>query len=526
VGDTTKLLVIAASPVATFNAGGTICQRDSVLLTSTASLPGGTITSWYWNFGDGNTATLTNGNPFYHRYNTPGTYTIYLIATGSNGCKSDTAFSTVNVLPRPQALFSYDRNICTGDSIRFTDNSSFVPGNSITSWQWNFGDGNSSTFNNNNPFYHTYTTAGNFTVSLIVNGSNSCLSDTFRLTVNVTAKPTASITVTGKPCMDSLQTFTSSIATGGNPANWFWDFGDAQTFNSSSSNIATHAYTTVLTNITVKHAVSFSGGCGTDTATISIPLINPNPTANFTITGDTLCEKKPLFFSSTSTGVSNWNWNFGNGTGSNIPPFSKSYTTAGTYTISLVTQTAAGCGSLPATQTITINPLPNINAGPDKFFNLGGAATLDATISNPSNYDFLWTPSTYLNSPVLLNPVSAPDIPVTYTIQASDKNSNCIASDEVVITPVSDIFIPSAFTPNNDGRNDKWVIPGLALYPDALVTVFNRAGQKLFASTGYINNPWNGTYKGIVQPNEVYVYLVQLNDDKKRILKGTVTIIR
>ena len=526
VGDTTKLLVIAASPVAAFNAGGTICQRDSVLITSNASLPGGTISSWFWNFGDGNTATLTNGNPFYHRYNTPGTYTIYLIATGSNGCKSDTAFSTVNVLPRPQALFSYDRNICTGDSIRFTDNSSFVPGNTITSWQWNFGDGNSSSFNNGNPFYHTYTTAGNFTVSLVVNGSNSCLSDTFRLTVNVTAKPTVSITVAGKPCVDSLQTFTSSIATGGNPANWFWDFGDAQTFSSTSSNIATHAYATAVTNITVKHAVSFSGGCGTDTATISIPLINPNPTATFTITGDTLCEKKPLFFSSTTTGVSNWNWNFGNGTGNNIPPFSKSYSAAGNYTISLITQTAAGCGSLPATQTITIHPLPNINAGPDKFFNLGGSATLNATISNPSNYDFLWTPSTYLNSAIILNPVSTPDIPVTYTIRAVDRTSHCIASDDVVITPVSDIFIPSAFTPNNDGRNDKWVIPGLALYPDALVTVFNRAGQKLFASTGYINNPWNGTYKGIVQPNEVYVYLVQLNDDKKRILKGTVTIIR
>jgi len=95
-----------------------------------------------------------------------------------------------------------------------------------------------------------------------------------------------------------------------------------------------------------------------------------------------------------------------------------------------------------------------------------------------------------------------------------------------VITPVSDIYIPSAFTPNNDGKNDKWAIPGLALYPEATVAVFNRWGEKVFETKQYINNPWTGAYKGLIQPNSVFVYIIQLNDDKKTILKGTVTIIR
>jgi gliding motility-associated-like protein len=96
----------------------------------------------------------------------------------------------------------------------------------------------------------------------------------------------------------------------------------------------------------------------------------------------------------------------------------------------------------------------------------------------------------------------------------------------VVITPVSKLFIPGGFTPNNDGKNDKWDIPGLALYPEATVSLFNRAGQKIFESKSYISNPWNGTYKGVPQPTGVYVYLVQLNDSKKQILKGVVTLIR
>jgi len=71
---------------------------------------------------------------------------------------------------------------------------------------------------------------------------------------------------------------------------------------------------------------------------------------------------------------------------------------------------------LPATHTITINPTPAINAGPDKFIRLGTSTTLDATINNPANYNFLWTPSLYLSAADILNPVSAPDNLITYTI--------------------------------------------------------------------------------------------------------------
>lgn len=526
VGDTTKTVTILDSPVAAFTVNASVCQRDSVRIVDASAIPVGTIASWQWDFGDGNTSTRTTNTPFYHQYTTPGNYTISLITVAASGCKSDTAFMPVTVLPKPLANFNTGGNVCLGDSIRFVDASTSTAG-AITSWQWNFGDGNSSTFTTNNPFYHTYTAAGNYPVTLIVSAINGCSSDTFRLTVNVSSKPAATFTYNGKPCIDSLLTFSSSVPTGGtNPPAWHWNFGDGQTFNSATANTASHAYAASLTNITVKHWVSYSAGCSSDTAFTTIPIINPNPVASFVITGDTLCERKPFTLTSTVTGVSNWAWSLGNGNSTAVPPFTHSYNTANTYTISLVVSTAAGCGSLPATQTITINPTPAINAGPDKFIRLGTSTTLDATINNPANYNFLWTPSLYLSAADILNPVSAPDNLITYTILAIDKLNNCTATDQVVVTPVSDIYIPTAFTPNNDGKNDKWVIPGLALYPEARVSVFNRAGQLIYDTKGYTSNPWNGTYKGVVQPNEVYVYLVQLNDERKQIFKGTVTIIR
>jgi gliding motility-associated-like protein len=527
IGDTTKTVTISPSPTATFTVSGNICQRDSVLLTSNASFPPGTVTSWYWNFGDGNTATYTNGNPFYHRYNNPGTYPIYLITTASNGCKSDTSFGSVTVLPKPTALFSYDGNICTGDSILITDNSSPVPGFTITGWQWNFGDGNSITYANNNPFYHPYTTAGNYPVSLVVSSSNGCASDTFRLTVNVSSKPAATFTINGKPCIDSLQSFISSIPpNAGNPPTWNWSFGDGQTFISTSSNVATHAYTIPSSNILVKHWVSYSAGCSSDTSYGTITQINTNPVASFTITGDTFCVGRPITLNSPVTGVSTWNWKLGTSNSNAAPPFTWSFSSAGNQTISLDVKTAAGCGSAPVSQSIVIGSNPVIDAGPDKFIRLGTSTTLDASIGAPANYDFTWRPAVFLNDPTLLNPVSTPDVQTKYIIRAMDKITGCYGEDETLVTPVSEIYIPTAFTPNNDGKNDRWEIPGLALYPDAQVSIFNRWGQKIFETKNYTGNPWNGVFKGIMQPHDSYVYIVQLNDDKKQQFKGMVTLIR
>ena len=111
-------------------------------------------------------------------------------------------------------------------------------------------------------------------------------------------------------------------------------------------------------------------------------------------------------------------------------------------------------------------------------------------------------------------------------IHAFDKVTNCIGTDEVIISPITGLYIPSAFTPNGDGKNDNWQIPGLALYPDAVVTVFNRAGQVIFNQKGYTTSPWDGSLKGTRQPIGVYVYVIRLNDTANRVLKGTVSIIR
>ncbi|HQI70736.1 MAG TPA: gliding motility-associated C-terminal domain-containing protein, partial [Bacteroidales bacterium] len=86
------------------------------------------------------------------------------------------------------------------------------------------------------------------------------------------------------------------------------------------------------------------------------------------------------------------------------------------------------------------------------------------------------------------------------------------------------IFIPSSFTPNDDGTNDTWVIRNINLYPENIVKIFNRWGSLLYERSPY-NETWNGTFNGDPLPSETYYYIVDLNNGTKP-FTGTVTIIR
>jgi len=529
-GDTTKQVNILPSPISKLGVTSPVCLKESTLISDTSTTSTGTITNWRYLIEPLPFATVNRNvnTAFPYIFNAPGNFRIGLITTASNGCLSDTVFKTVVVLPKAIATFSYDKNICLGDSIKFTDISSFASG-TITSWKWLMGDGNTRTFTSNAPFYHKYNTTGAFTVSLIVTGNNGCVSDTFNLPVTVNNKPVASITGIGKACIDSNFIFTSSMPySTTNPANWYWSFGDGQIQNITSTNIASHVYSSALTNIIVKHSVSFGPGCYSDTAFLTIPVININPAAvPFTLSNTVICEQSSVQISTTAptTGISNWLWNFGNGTGTQVPPFVRPYNNAGNFTISLVVSNAGGCNSPVTTNSVTVHPIPVINAGTDKQISTGASVNIDATIStSPANISYLWTPATSLSSATILNPVATPSANITYTLRATDNNTNCYTEDSVKIIVISKLFIPNAFSPNGDGLNDTWNIPAMILYPDATVTVFNRYGEIIYETKNYISKPWNGSYRGKQQPNDTYVYVIKFASDKFE--KGTVTIVR
>jgi len=93
-----------------------------------------------------------------------------------------------------------------------------------------------------------------------------------------------------------------------------------------------------------------------------------------------------------------------------------------------------------------------------------------------------------------------------------------------MVKVVAGIFVPTAFTPNNDGRNDYWRIPYLDPLQGATVSVFNRYGQLVYQAAGTAVS-WDGTFKGIPQNTGTYVYLIQFKDGTPD-MKGTFTLVR
>jgi gliding motility-associated-like protein len=103
----------------------------------------------------------------------------------------------------------------------------------------------------------------------------------------------------------------------------------------------------------------------------------------------------------------------------------------------------------------------------------------------------------------------------------------CSSSDSIAITVVGGLKIPNAITPNGDQANNLWKIPGLSLYPNCEVTIFDRWGNQVFHSRGYEEaDYWDGTDRnGKELPMDSYYYIIKLGNGEKPI-QGTISIIR
>ncbi|NDE77964.1 MAG: gliding motility-associated C-terminal domain-containing protein, partial [Chitinophagaceae bacterium] len=135
---------------------------------------------------------------------------------------------------------------------------------------------------------------------------------------------------------------------------------------------------------------------------------------------------------------------------------------------------------------------------------------------------YQWNPSLYLSDATLLNPVATPSSTQTYTLQVTS-SKNCINTDQVVLSVFDKLYVPTAFTPNSDGKNDSWTIPNLDLADGTQVHVFDRTGLLVFAASGSAVN-WDGTFKGTPLQTGVFIYVIKYPDGF--IQKGKLTLIR
>ena len=174
--------------------------------------------------------------------------------------------------------------------------------------------------------------------------------------------------------------------------------------------------------------------------------------------------------------------------------------------------------------SVTVYPSPIVNAGPDLLINPGQSIQLQARTNSTAN-TFQWSPPAGLNNINVLNPTANPQVSTTYKLKAVSSNG-CESYDEVKVTVYQKLFMPSAFTPNNDGLNDLFRIPPGTTMQLTAFTVFNRWGQLVF-KTSDINKGWDGTINSIDAPSGIYVFLISGNSAYGKISeKGTTMLMR
>jgi len=157
----TNCVTVANDPGASFVASTTAEHINTNIQFTDQSTSSGTITAWQWDFGDGTTST--NQNPV-HQYTTSGLYTVSLTVTDEYGSDTMTRTNYIAIDVPPMAEFTSDtQSAFLNENITFTDQSTSY--GTISSWQWNFGDGTTSTAQNP---VHSYSATGNYTISLTV----------------------------------------------------------------------------------------------------------------------------------------------------------------------------------------------------------------------------------------------------------------------------------------------------------------------------------------------------------------------
>ena len=188
----------------------------------------------------------------------------------------------------------------------------------------------------------------------------------------------------------------------------------------------------------------------------------------------------------------------------------------------------SGC-TLKKTIYVKVNELPDINAGDDVEIYKGESVSLQAT----GGISYVWSPSTWLDNPLVPNPTSSPKRTITYSVVGSDA-ANCTNQDEVVVLVKMSVFVPNLFSPNNDGHNDTFHVFGNDV-KSILLKIYDAQGKLLFESSnisGAMNIGWDGTFNGHPMPQGKYFWAIlgefidgtEISNDGK--ISGTVTLIR
>jgi len=419
-----KEIIVNPLPVALFSVETPTCESNDVQFHDHSTTPTGFITSWLWDFGDGNTQTINfPDNPdVTYQYTAIGTYTVTLTITNSDSCENSTQ-NPVTIIASPTAMFTNTQG-CQSTPIDFTDTSIENGGGTIVTYDWNFDDpasGGDNTSNLTNPT-HLFTAAGDYDVTLIITNVNGCM-DTTVATVTIADNPEVEFTWSAN-CQgeETLFEVDEAITNVGEVETFAWSFGDGGTSNLQNP---THIYATAG-DYTVTLSITTTSQCMA-TITHTVP-INPLPTANFDHTGPACLNEEVEFtnLSSSPNGtIETWDWDFGDGntitiTAPDNPDVTHLYGQDGNYDVVLTVTDSEGCiNSVTKNVVVVSNPIADFTFEETCYMEPTIFTDLSTTNSGPDIQSWEWffgdPASGTNNNSNLQNPTHVYTAPGTYT---------------------------------------------------------------------------------------------------------------
>jgi len=405
-----------ANPNANFGADNTYAPCPP-LLVNFADSSSDAIT-WRWDFGDGASSTLRQPS---HVYVAPGTYDVTLIVQSALGC-NDTLFRDDYIrVNGPNGTFTFTPDSgCLGQQVDFTA----VTVNTA-SRTWDFGDGTIQ--NAGDTTSHIYNTTGVYHPLIILDDGVGC----------IYAVPSPDSIVIGDvvadfwssevgPCLNEPAQFTNLTAIYPSSVSRLWDFGDG---TASTLQNPTHAYDS--SGYYDVRLIEYNGICYDTAVKQQYIYVTPYPQADFTMSVSSGCAGSNINFndvSATDTSTSSWAWNFGDGTIDSVPNPAHAFSSAGTYSVQLIVESAKGCSDT-VSKALTVNSLPVVSAGPDTMQCSG----IPVRLSGSGGVSYSWNPPTGLDNPAAANPVATPVNSTVYVLTATD-NNNCQNSDSIIFT--------------------------------------------------------------------------------------------
>ena len=542
------------------------------------------IQTYNWSFGDGSTSTLPNPS---HTYADTGTYLMTLVVNRNLPC-SDSTTALVKIYPGFFPAFSVGGQ-CKNTPIQFTDHTTSnygTPG----PWSWNFGDpgsaSNSSTLQNPS---HIYASTGNYPVELIVSSSKGCVK-TLDTIINILDKPALTVTHDSLICIiDTLQLNAIGIGTFLWSPNY--NINNIIISNPLVNPAIPTTYKVTLTDpygcvgtdsvrVNVKAFVTLiampdSTICTGDAVVLRLnsdglhylwtetpagnTLNDPrlkNPTARPLVTtvyhvdaniGKCISQSdikitpipypaanaKPdrtICFGNSvqlqASGGSIYSWSPAVFLSAlNIPnPRCVNPFASVRYIVSV--RDTLGCPK-PVRDTVLVMVIKiKADAGPrDTVVVIGQPLQLQAT----GGSSYLWTPIDWLDNPFISNPVALPKDNIEYIVKVSN-SIGCTGFDSIRVKVYkldADILVPSAFSPNGDGKNDLFRPIPIGMRSIDLFRVYNRWGQMLYSGTD-AETGWDGKFAGTPQESATYVWYAEGVDYRGKRLKrkGYVVLIR